>query len=119
MKESLKNLLDWMKEQGMVIAVYEEGKKHPLELSDKNSTIVEKYLNREVDVNSGKLQDIEANIKMLKEGNSITDMIMRLATFPMWFIKKEAWLELLEFERKQEIERLEFKQHLKDKYSKK
>ena len=70
---------------------------------------------------SGKLQDIEIWIKIVKAGNrsNIRRTLNRLA-FPaaFWWTDKE-WLGALEFEERQEIERITFFDKLKAKRRKK
>lgn len=66
---------------------------------------------------SGKLQDIEVWIKMVKKGkkNKLTHFLNRWSV-PYIAFKRytdDEWLKILEFERKQEIERIKFEKSLK------
>ena len=65
---------------------------------------------------SGKLQDLEVWIKIVKEGKTkkITHFLNRI-TSPYYFGKTdEEWLKVLKFLRKQEINSLKFFEKIKE-----
>lgn len=69
---------------------------------------------------SAKLQDIEAWIEMVKEGQTskLTHFLNRI-TFPYYFGKTDKeWLEVLKFVRKQEIDKLKFFEKIKERKKK-
>lgn len=61
---------------------------------------------------SGRLQDIEANLAIAKK-KGIQANLLKIQLPFMWVYSVEEWIRILEFERKQEIERLEFFDKLK------
>lgn len=70
---------------------------------------------------SGRLQDIEATLKIIKKSGKTMRFIYKIGIVPFLnigggLIPDKAWIELLEFERKQELELLRFGEYLRKKY---
>jgi len=62
---------------------------------------------------SGKLQDIEANLEILKKSGKIGVFLYQASLPCTWRYTKEKFIRILEFEKKQEIEKLKFLNKLK------
>ena len=68
-------------------------------------------------ITSGRLQDIEAWIKIVKEGKKsrLTHFMNRFAVPYIAFrgYTDDEWLKILEFERKQELEKIKFENSMR------
>ena len=64
---------------------------------------------------TGRLQDIEANIEMLKSEGKMGLFFHRLNCPAMIFTKRIDWIKILEFKKKQEIEKIKFFENLEKK----
>lgn len=64
---------------------------------------------------SGKLQDIEANLEILKKSGKVGVFLYQASLPFTWKYTKKGLIKILEFERRQEIDRIKFFSKLKDK----
>lgn len=58
-------------------------------------------------VTSGRLQDIEETLKIVKE-DKLLAKLGKISLPDVWGLSKEKWIKALEFEKKQEIAKIKF-----------
>jgi hypothetical protein len=62
---------------------------------------------------NSKIQDIEATINILQTKGKVSEILCKLSSPSMFFFDKETCIEILEFEKNQELEKIKFMNKIK------